>query len=340
MYNLKLNAPVLVYLPTYNCEAFILRVLDEIPEEIWGFSEILVLDNCSTDRTVAVLTEAIAAGRFPKPIRLLKTPSNLGYSGSQKTAFKIALANPVVEWVVMLHGDGQYPPVLLPELLRAAGEGVRVVYGHRDRSSYPDKEETPFFTYVFIRLLSALESLATGYARREWHTGFVMYHREFLQQVDLDALTTTPHIDGHLLFAAGVLDAPSRGRAIYKRYREFESFGGMRRILYVFQVFWLLLKFRYGKNQIERKADLEPPEFEVVSNREPLEEGDAVKDLQGAVKAFERFLKGTHGSYVQSLVEILKRSGRFSGDLDQDLKRLEETLCALNDPGPSPKRRS
>ena len=267
--NPTLERPVVVYVPAYNCERFVVATLEEIPPEIWAFSEVVVVDNCSTDRTVETIQEANRDGRFPRKVHVVRTPQNTGYSGSQKMVYKLVLANPAVQWVVMLHGDGQYPPELLPDMILSTRKDAMVVYGHRDRSEFPKKEETPFIAYVVIRLLSAIESLVTGYPRREWHSGFVMYHRDFLAKVNLDALTTTPHIDGHLLFAAGVLGVRVRGLPIFKRYKGYEAFGGLERLWYIVNVFALLFRFRMegGDNLILRGTQA-LPECEVVDGPE------------------------------------------------------------------------
>lgn len=307
----------MVYIPAFNVERYILSVLDELPPVIWTFADVVVVDNQSTDGTVARVVDANRAGRFPRQVAIVQPPVNAGYAGSQKLAYKIALANDCVEWVVMLHGDGQYPPGLVRELLRAATGDVRVVYGHRDRSAYPEAEETPFVSYVVIRALSAIESLVTGYPRREWHSGFVAYHRDFLAGVALDELTTTPHIDGHMLFASGVLGARVRGLPIYKRYAGFEAFGGLARVRYVLSVFYLMLQFRWSRDRVRRSGDLVPPVFRVA------EPGAEVADAARARRAFDGFVMG--GDAVERDVRLLlDRLNLRSGDLATDLQELED----------------
>lgn len=316
----ELTRPVLVYVPAYQCEAFVVATLQELPSELWEFSEVLVVDNCSTDGTVEAVLRANDEGRFPRPVHVVRTPRNVGYAGSQKAAYKLALENPAVEWVVMLHGDGQYAPHLVGDLVRQTKTGAKLVYGHRDRSAHDDRDETPLITYSVIRAMSAVESLVTGFSRREWHSGFVMYHRSFLEQVDLDALTDTFHIDGHLLFAAGVLGATTVPMPIYKRYEGYEAFGGVRRIRYVANVLGLLAKFRLTSNDLARRGPLRPHELEWVTQH------PSSPDPDQARAALARFVAGPEGRVVDELQSVLERHGLYTGELLDDLKVLDEKL--------------
>lgn len=263
---LAFSRKVLVYLPAYNCGRVIISVLDEIPASIWEIADFLVVDNCSTDNTADLLLQANAEQRFPRHVHVVRPPRNLGYSGSQKLAYKLALASPSVERVIMLHGDGQYSPLLLNDYLPLIDSDYGVVYGYRDKRVYRSRDETPLVAYFIIKLMSALESIVTGYRRKEWHGGFVMYSRRFLERVAIDNLTSTPHIDGHLLFTAGVLDEKVLGIPIWKRYKNYPGFGGLARVKYMFDVFRLLIVFRLQKSSVRRT--LESPdalEYSVLS---------------------------------------------------------------------------
>ena len=254
---INLNRQLLIYIPTYNCADYILGVIDEIPEKLWEIADILIVDNCSTDETVKLIQDARSANRWSNGVHLVRTDINIGYSGSQKLAYRIALDSSRMQHVIMLHGDGQYPPELLNMFLPYIGSEYGVVYGFRDKSSYPQKEETPPFTYWIIKLLSLIESLVTGHKRKEWHTGFVMYSRGFLSKVHLRALTDTYHIDGHIQFVAGELDERVQAVPIWKRYKKYQQLGGLNRLTYIFHVLILMIKFRVlgsGQTDVESSS--------------------------------------------------------------------------------------
>jgi glycosyltransferase involved in cell wall biosynthesis len=245
--SISLGRQVLIYIPVYRCADTIVSVIRDIPEAVRKLAHVLVIDNRSEDDTAEVVRAAAQAGTLGDHLSLIQPAKNLGYSGSQKLAYSIALQNPAVKWVMMLHGDGQYPPALLADYLPFLGSAHGVVYGYRSKTAYPDKEETPLHTYAIIKSLNLLESLTTGIQRKEWHTGFVMHATRFLREVELRNLTTTPHIDGHLLFAAGALGFSAQAIPIYKRYKGLTIFEGTARVSYVFNVLRLALTFRAQK---------------------------------------------------------------------------------------------
>ena len=239
-----LSKKLLIYIPAYNCGKYIVSVLDEIPSHFWDIADIFIVDNCSTDDTLANIQKARAENRWPNPVQVIQPESNLGYSGSQKLAYSIALNSQITQKVNMLHGDGQYPPELLEVFAPYIDSNHGIVYGFRDKATYPHIEETPTGTYRIIKALSALESFVTGHSRKEWHTDYVMYSREFLEQLDLEALTDTYHIDGHIQFVSGEFGTNVKAISIWKRYKNYEQLHGLNRMTYIFHVMRLMVQFR------------------------------------------------------------------------------------------------
>ena len=250
---------LLIYIPAYNNRDKILGVLKGIPLGIAGSADILVIDNRSADSTSDVVGEARRVGDIPPGMRLVRPHENLGYAGSQKLAYTLALASPRVERVVMLHGDGQYDPALLPRLLDAAHAHCGLVYGYRTKGAFGPREETPPTAYLVIKLLSLLESLYTGYFRKEWHSGFVMYRTSFLRRIRLSRLTATRHIDGQLLYLSGALKQAVQAVPIYKLYKGYEGFAGMERSQYILDVFRVMSAMRKDATRLLTTGAQDPP---------------------------------------------------------------------------------
>ncbi len=267
--DLRFDTDLLIYVPAYNCSDYIISVLDEIPTDILAISEILIVDNHSTDDTVDKIQRARCENRWDAPVHLIQPPENLGYAGSQKLAYSIALLSTRVKRVIMLHGDGQYPPELLGNFMPFTDSEYGVVYGYRDKSEYPDLEETPTGAYRVIKILSAIESYVTGHPRKEWHSGFVMYSREFLLRVNLDGLTDTYHIDGHLHFVAGELDEHGKAIPSWKRYKGYAPLTRMKRVRYLFDVLKLLVAFRMRRRfNSSYKSELELSRYSIIKIRD------------------------------------------------------------------------
>src|SRR5690625_4348835 len=95
----------------YNAASTLAAVLDRIPTDFRPrIHEVLVADDHSQDSTYLVAVGYKETSDLP--LRIVKHPANLGYSGNQKWGYRWAIDN---NWdiVVLLHGDGQYAPELL-----------------------------------------------------------------------------------------------------------------------------------------------------------------------------------------------------------------------------------
>lgn len=267
---LLFEKPLLVYVPCYNCEAHVAGTIAGIPAAFHERIECLVVDNRSEDRTAEIVRELIERRRHPFRITLISPATNLGYAGSQKLAYSLALRSSAVERVIMLHGDGQYPPEGLAQLLPYAAGEEAIVNGYRDRKAFPDREETPLLTYATIKAMSWLENAVTGLHQKEWHTGFVMYRTAFLRRLPFPELSPTPHIDGEFLMCAGALQERTAAVPIYKRYKQHEAFGGIARIRHVLDSLRLMLRYRRGHYHRLLREHLPRPfeaPFEILARR-------------------------------------------------------------------------
>ena len=263
---ISLSSELVIYIPAYNCAKYIAGVLNEIPDAFLNIAEILIVDNQSTDDTVKNIQQVLEGEDWTAPVHLIQPEENLGYAGSQKLAYSIVLDSPVVKRVIMLHGDGQYPPELLDAYTEHIKSEYGLVYGYRDKATFPEKEETPAGTYRIIKSLSALESFVTGHRRKEWHSGFVMYSREFLSRIDLHELTDTYHFDGHMQFVSGELGEPVKAIPIWKRYKYYEQLKGLNRLTYIYHVMRLMLKFRLrGSGQTGSDSSVQISRYSVLS---------------------------------------------------------------------------
>ena len=112
---------IAVVVVAYNAEATLREVLDRIPA---GFvpriSSVLVCDDASTDGTHDVVVQYQSTSSLP--ITVIRHPVNLGYGGNQKHGYQWAIDNGM-DAVVLLHGDGQYAPERLEEVVAPLDRG-------------------------------------------------------------------------------------------------------------------------------------------------------------------------------------------------------------------------
>lgn len=100
------NDKILLFIPAYNCENQITRVLDQLTPAVMTFvTKVIVVNNRSTDNTEEVVSEYIKL-HPALPISLLRNKENYGLGGSHKVAFNYACENGY-DYVIVLHGDDQ-----------------------------------------------------------------------------------------------------------------------------------------------------------------------------------------------------------------------------------------
>lgn len=98
---------ILLFIPMYNCEKQITRVLEQLTDEVCGYlDEVIIINNRSTDSGERVIQEYLAKNKKHIKNYILRNCYNYGLGGSHKVAFQYAIDNGF-EYVIVLHGDDQ-----------------------------------------------------------------------------------------------------------------------------------------------------------------------------------------------------------------------------------------
>ena len=98
---------ILLFIPMYNCEKQIVRVIDQLDSDIIKYiDEVIIVNNRSTDNGEAAAKKRIAEKNYNINIKLLRNKDNYGLGGSHKVAFDYAI-NEGFDYVIVLHGDDQ-----------------------------------------------------------------------------------------------------------------------------------------------------------------------------------------------------------------------------------------
>jgi glycosyltransferase involved in cell wall biosynthesis len=176
----------LILIVAYNAERHITTVLDRIPESIWLGQpyhwDILVIDDFSSDATWQVCNDYCA--RNNRQITILRTPSNQGYGGNQKLGYTYAIKNGY-DAVVLLHGDGQYAPELLSQMIKPLAElKAEAVFGSRMAISKDAlRGGMPIYKFVANIILTAIQNTILGSHFSEFHTGYRAYAVSALKRI-------------------------------------------------------------------------------------------------------------------------------------------------------------
>lgn len=113
---------ILLFIPAYNCEKQIVRVLDSLDEKVMDYiDEVIVVNNRSTDGTEEAVKDFMKSHSY-LPLRLFRNKDNYGLGGSHKVAFEYAIREKF-DYIIVLHGDDQgnihdFLPVLKKEIYR------------------------------------------------------------------------------------------------------------------------------------------------------------------------------------------------------------------------------
>lgn len=143
----------------------VIKVMKRFPQYSY---EIVIADNCSTDRSRDILRR-IASG--DKNFRVIFNANNFGPIRSGYNAFLQASG----EAVVLMSSDLQDPPELIGDLIRKWEDGYQVVAAIKGRS----KENLPTFLlrrfyYWLLSKVSDTDHIVQNF------TGFGLYDRKFM----------------------------------------------------------------------------------------------------------------------------------------------------------------
>src|SRR5450631_739223 len=170
----------------YNAATTLAKVLDRIPDSIRpDIAEVIVSDDHSQDSTYLVGLGYKQVSDLP--ITLIRQPQNLGYGGNQKAGYNLAIEHGL-DIVVMLHGDGQYAPESMPELIEPLLKGeADAVFGSRIMiKGAARKGGMPLYKYVGNRILSKFENAALGTELTEFHSGYRAYSVYALKKIPFE----------------------------------------------------------------------------------------------------------------------------------------------------------
>ena len=193
---------LLVFIVAYNAEKTIQTVLERIPDSLGEQYqvEILIIDDSSQDQTFERGDAMRVAGSLPFPLHVLFNPVNQGYGGNQKIGFHFAIDRGF-DFVALVHGDGQYAPECLPELLEPLVKGeAHAVFGSRMLTRGGARDGgMPFYKFVGNKILTAFQNWAMRSNLSEFHSGYRIYSVEALKSIPFHLNTNVFHFDTEII---------------------------------------------------------------------------------------------------------------------------------------------
>jgi len=192
---------VLIFIVAYNAETTIEDVLGRIPAELQRYdTEILIIDDASQDETFERGEAARRAAGLPFKLTVLFNPVNQGYGGNQKIGFHYAIEKGF-DHVALVHGDGQYAPECLPDLLQPLIEGeADAVFGSRMLSAGAARAGgMPLYKYLGNRILTGYQNRMLGADLSEFHSGYRLYSVDALRKIPFHLNANVFHFDTEII---------------------------------------------------------------------------------------------------------------------------------------------
>jgi glycosyltransferase involved in cell wall biosynthesis len=184
----------------YNAESTLRSVLERIPPAVLAkIEEIVVFDDASQDRTFEV-GESLRDHFERVKLSIYRNRVNLMYGGNQRRGYQYAMERGL-DFLVLLHGDGQYAPEVMQSLLTPLELGqAELVMG--SRMMIPGAAlagNMPRYKYVGNRILTWIQNRLVGLKLTEFHSGYRAYSVHALRALPLDRLTSSWHFDTEII---------------------------------------------------------------------------------------------------------------------------------------------
>ncbi len=159
----------IIIVPAYNEEKNIAGVIEQTRKTIKN-ADILVVDDCSKDKTKTILKEL--------KVDFISNPVNIGYGGAIQTGLLYAIEKDY-KTIVLLDGDGQHDPTEIPTLIeKLKNEKLDLVIGSRFKERYKSIYSINFFRKLGMILFSKITSILTKQKIQDTTSGFQAFNKK------------------------------------------------------------------------------------------------------------------------------------------------------------------
>lgn len=188
----NMSDKILLFIPMYNCEKQIVRVLGQLNDEVQRYiSEVVIINNRSTDHGEEAVQTYVKEHPLHIPFTLLRNNDNYGLGGSHKVAFDYAMKNGF-DYVIVLHGDDQgHIENLLPYLKDGSYRTYDCFLGARFKKgsqldgysafrTFGNRVYNLLFSFVVHKMIYDLGSGLNMYSTKMLQSHFYMKYKDNL----------------------------------------------------------------------------------------------------------------------------------------------------------------
>jgi 2-polyprenyl-3-methyl-5-hydroxy-6-metoxy-1,4-benzoquinol methylase len=202
-----------VLVVAFNAASTVAATLARLPHDfVSTVDHILVSDDASIDETYEVAADFKSKSTWP--LTVVRHETNLGYGGNQKAGYAWAESHGL-DIVVLLHGDGQYAPEVIDDIVAPLVSGAAdAVFGSRMMiRGAARRGGMPLYKYAGNRILTTFQNKLTGLDLSEWHSGYRAYRVSALADLPLETYSDDFDFDTEIILglaAAGkrIIEVP------------------------------------------------------------------------------------------------------------------------------------
>lgn len=165
-----------VVIPVYN-EQDSLRYVVEKVARIPGIFEIVIVDDCSTDRTPTVVAEL--AQEYGELLRVQRHQRNAGKTAALRTGFDMTRG----DVVIVQDADLEYDPTEIPDVINPIlNDQADVVYGSRFLVRRAARV-VYFYHYMANRFITFCSNLLTNMNMTDVETGYKAFRGDIIRNM-------------------------------------------------------------------------------------------------------------------------------------------------------------
>jgi glycosyltransferase involved in cell wall biosynthesis len=238
----QFDPSVCVFIPAYNAEQTLARVIDRISNADWDIIlRVFIIDDGSTDGTASCAAELATKNQ---KIVLFSFPQNKGYGAAVRQGIELCKSiNP--NFCVCLHADGQYPPENIGQFINfMLKNSVDILQGSRHKNGTALTGNMPLYKYVFGKFLVLLENTVFGLRLTDYHSGFLFYSRRAVTNIPFQQLSSSFDFDLEVIASARARNLNITELAIPTHYGNEKSY--LNPVTYGLRVLRVLFRYARG----------------------------------------------------------------------------------------------